>query len=290
VRPRRIRALRVKTRRAGRRRVLRVLPFAVIAACGVAGFLRAAPIAHGAPLPPHAASVPDADADAKVAYLRDCATCHGADARGTGVAPTLQGVGAAAIDYWISTGRMPLVANARPAKSPQGEAPPGQYLADPNAQVQRRTPVYSPPEISALVAYVSSIAPGGPEIPSVDVAGSNLAAGGQVFRLQCAACHSWSGVGGALYQRSAPSLRQATPTEIAEAMRTGPGQMPAFGVAAVPNDQLDDVVGYVRYLDHPSDRGGQPLWYLGPVAEGAIAILLGLGALLLVSRWIGSRG
>ena len=229
-------------------------------------------------------------ADAQLVYLRDCAVCHGADARGTSFGPSLQGVGPAAVDYWISTGRMPLVENARPAKSPQGEAPPGQYLADPNAQIHRQTPRYSPPEISALVAYVASIAPGGPDIPTIDLAHTDLAVGGQVFRLQCAACHSWSGVGGALYQRAAPSLGAATPTQIAEAMRTGPDGMPAFGTAAVPADQLDDVVAYVRYLDHPNDRGGEPLWYLGPVAEGAIAIILGLGALLLASRWIGSRG
>ena len=54
--------------------------------------------------------------------------------------------------------------------------------------------------------------------------------------------------------------------------------------------EIDDVVAYVRYLDHPDDRGGQPLWYLGPVAEGAAAIILGLGTLMLAIRWIGSRG
>ncbi len=185
---------------------------------------------------------------------------------------------------------MPLVAATRPAESPQGQAPPGQYLADPTAEVRRRPPAYPPAMIQALVGYVTSIAPGGPPIPAVHLNGTDLAAGGQVFRLQCAACHSWSGVGGALYQRPAPSLRAATPTQIAEAMRTGPGQMPAFGTAAVPADQLDDVVAYVRYLDSPQNRGGQPLWYLGPVAEGAVAIVLGLGALLLGIRWIGSRG
>jgi ubiquinol-cytochrome c reductase cytochrome c subunit len=236
------------------------------------------------------AAVSSAAADAKIAFLRDCATCHGADARGTSYGPSLQGVGAAAVDYWVSTGRMPLVNDGRPAKSPQGIAPPGQYLADPQAQIHRRTPIYSPEQISALVAYVSSIAPGGPGIPTVDLTHTDLATGGEVFRLQCAACHSWSGVGGALYQRSAPSLRRATPTQVAEAMRTGPAEMPAFGTAAVPDDQLDDVVAYVRYLDHPNDRGGLPLWYLGPVAEGAVAIILGLGALLAASRWIGSRG
>jgi ubiquinol-cytochrome c reductase cytochrome c subunit len=264
-----------------------VLAFAAILACGVVGFFAA-----GSPERASGASTPNtvASADAKQAYLRDCATCHGADARGTWAGPSLQGVGAAAVDYWVSTGRMPLVAQGRPPKSPQGQAPPGQYLADPNAQIRRGTPVYSPTMTAALVRYVTMIAPGGSAVPSVDLAGANLAAGGELFRAQCAACHSWSGVGGALYQRAAPSLRAATVTQIAEAMRTGPGQMPAFGTAAIPADKLDDVVAYVRYLDHPDNRGGQPLWYLGPVAEGATAIILGLGALMLAIRWIGSRG
>jgi ubiquinol-cytochrome c reductase cytochrome c subunit len=185
---------------------------------------------------------------------------------------------------------MPLVDEGRPPKSPQDRAPPGQYLADPNARIARRPPAYPPAMIAALVKYVETIAPGGPPVPSVDLAHSSLADGGQVFRLQCAACHAWSGVGGALYQRAAPSLHSATPTQIAEAIRIGPSPMPAFGTAAIPADQLDDVVAYVRYLDHPDNRGGQPLWYLGPVAEGGVAILFGLAALLLASRWIGSRG
>ncbi len=264
-----------------------VLPFAALLACGVVAFLAA-----GRPAGASAANTVGTvtPADAKQAYLRDCATCHGADARGTSAGPSLQGVGPASVDYWVSTGRMPLVSNGRPAKSPQGQAPPGQYLADPNAQIRRSNPIYSPAMIAALVDYVSSIAPGGPGIPHVDLAGTSLANGGEVFRAQCAACHAWSGVGGALYQRAAPSLRPATATQIAEAMRTGPGQMPAFGTAAIPSDQLDDVVAYVRYLDHPDNRGGQPLWYLGPVAEGAAAIILGLGTLMLGIRWIGSRG
>jgi ubiquinol-cytochrome c reductase cytochrome c subunit len=270
-------------------------PVAVIALFGIVGFVhagsRAAAAGGGAAAagaaPPSSAVTAD---DARITYLGDCATCHGADARGTAFGPSLQGVGAAAVDYWVSTGRMPLVASGRPPKSPQGQAPPGQYLADPNARIARRTPAYPPAMIAALVTYVSHIAPGGPGVPSVDLAHANLSDGGQTFRLQCAACHAWSGVGGALYQRSAPSLHSATPTQIAEAVRTGPGQMPAFGTAAIPADQVDNVVAYVRYLDHPDNRGGQPLWYLGPVADGGVAILLGLAALLLATRWIGTRG
>jgi ubiquinol-cytochrome c reductase cytochrome c subunit len=226
---------------------------------------------------------------AKFVFLRDCSVCHAVDARGTVYGPSLKGVGRAGVDFWLSTGRMPLVANARPAKSVQGVPPPGQQVADPYAQVRRGRPAYPPSLIAALENYVASIAPGGPDVPTVD-SHADLAVGGQVYRAQCAACHSWSGVGGALYQRAAPSLRAATPVQIAEAVRTGPGQMPAFGTAAIPSGQVSDVVGYVRYLDHPDNRGGNPLWYLGPVAEGAAALILGLGALLLCARWIGERG
>lgn len=267
----------------------KVFPVAVIALLGIIGFVHA-PARAAASAGDGATPSTVAPDDARIAFLRDCATCHGADARGTAFGPTLQGVGPAAVDYWVSTGRMPLVASARPPRSPQGQAPPGQYLADPNARIARRTPAYPPAMISALVTYVAHIAPGGPAVPSVDLVHANLSDGGQTFRLQCAACHAWSGEGGALYQRSAPSLHSATPTQIAEAVRTGPGQMPAFGTAAIPADQVDDVVAYVRYLDHPENRGGQPLWYLGPVAEGGVAIVIGLAALLLAARWIGSRG
>ena len=65
--------------------------------------------------------------------------------------------------------------------------------------------------------------------------------------------------------------------------------MPAFGEAALTDDQLNDVVTYVRYLDKPRDRGGSALWHLGPVAEGAIALAI-LGALLCFTLWIGERG
>jgi ubiquinol-cytochrome c reductase cytochrome c subunit len=240
--------------------------------------------------PPSAAAPSVSLSDARTTYLRDCATCHGSDARGTDAGPSLQGVGTAAVDYWVSTGRMPLYSNVRSAKSPANQPPPGQQLADPTATPARHRPWYSPEMIAGLVAYVATIAPGGPQIPHVDLQHASLATGGQVYREQCAACHSWSGVGGALYQRAAPTLHLATPTQIAEAMRTGPAPMPVFGTAAVPNSTLDDVVAYVRYLDNPTNRGGAPLWYLGPVAEGAVAIILGLGLLLVVIRWIGTRG
>jgi ubiquinol-cytochrome c reductase cytochrome c subunit len=162
-------------------------------------------------------------------------------------------------------------------------------VADPHATPSRHRAAYDLATIRALVDYVAALAPGGPAIPAVHPDPGGLAVGGEVYRLQCAACHAWAGTGGALYQRGAPPLHAATDTQIAEAVRTGPGQMPAFGTAAVPPDQLDALVAYVRYLDRPDNRGGSPLWYLGPVAEGGVAIVIGLGALLVISRWIGER-
>ncbi len=153
----------------------------------------------------------------------------------------------------------------------------------------RRPPKYNAATRRALVDYTVGLTGGDPTIPHVDLNAGNLAAGGTVYRSQCAACHAWSGDGGALLGREAPSTHPATPTEIAEAVRTGPGNMPAFGHAAVDDEQLQSLVRYVRYLDHADDRGGAPLWHLGPLAEGAVAVFVGLGLLVVAVRWIGTR-
>lgn len=201
-------------------------------------------------------------------YLADCATCHGAEAQGIdGRGPSLEGVGAALVDYELTTGRMP--------------------LRQPGDKTVRHDPKYDAPTITALDAYVASLAGGGPQIPVVG--NGDVAKGGELFRLQCAACHSWAGNGGALLEREAPSLHSSTPTQIAEAVRTGPGTMPAFGNAALDSRQLDDVVAYVRTLAHPQDRGGFGLWHLGPFIEGAVGWFIALGGVLLGLRWIGTR-
>ena len=164
---------------------------------------------------------------------------------------------------------------------------PRLFALDVRKTPARHRPRYSRAVIDALVDYVASFGAGGPGIPPVDLRAANLAEGGELFRAQCAACHAWAGDGGALLHREAPALHRATATQIAEAVRVGPGLMPAFGTAAVSDRQLDSVVAYVRYLDHPKDRGGNPLWHLGPVAEGAIAWIFGTGILVLATRWIG---
>jgi ubiquinol-cytochrome c reductase cytochrome c subunit len=230
-------------------------------------------------LGPRASAAPPAQVqrtDVRQIFLADCAICHGADARGTNRGPTLVGVGRASLDYYLTTGRMPIT-------------DPNLFLGNPDQEIKRHTPYYPPEVISSLENYIQSLTgPGGPPIPDMS-ARANRAAGGELFRLQCAACHAWAGDGGALLHREAPELHQATRTQIGEAVRVGPGLMPAFGHAAMDDRQLDQLAEYVRYLANPEDRGGDPLWHLGPFAEGFIAWAIGMTFLLLTIRWIGER-
>jgi ubiquinol-cytochrome c reductase cytochrome c subunit len=156
-------------------------------------------------------------------------------------------------------------------------------------QTERKPPVYSPADIDALVAYVASLG-NGPALPHVDAASGDLAVGGELFRANCAACHSASGAGGALsYGEYAPSLRSATSSQVGAALRSGPGQMPAFGSDTLDDGQVNDIARYVQYLHDPSDRGGLPIGRIGPVPEGFVAWTLGMGALLAAVAWIGTR-
>jgi ubiquinol-cytochrome c reductase cytochrome c subunit len=207
--------------------------------------------------------------DVRTTYLGDCATCHGSEGRGTNRGPSIVGVGRASVDYMLSSGRMP--------------------IDDPNEGLHRRKPAYGPAMRRALIDYVATFGTGGLDIPVVQRRAADVAFGGELFRLHCAACHSWAGEGGALLHREAPTLRHSTVTQIAEAIRVGPGGMPAFGTAALDDQQLASVVAYVRALRHPRDRGGLSLWHLGPLPEGAVAWVIGIGLLILATQWIGER-
>jgi ubiquinol-cytochrome c reductase cytochrome c subunit len=256
-------------RRSGRRprRTVRAALVALPCAVGAVVFLVVGPASAD---PQTFTKQPSASIQA--VFLSDCAVCHGNRGEGSTNGPSLRGVGAATIDYWVSTGRMPLAPNHRNS-----------------GRISRQKPKYPPAELAQLVAYVAKLTGGGPAIPKVSTAHADLGSGGVLYRLNCAACHAWAGTGGALEDREAPSLFAATPTQIAEAVRTGPEPMPAFGNAALDRQQLDDVVAYVRNLDHTDNRGGDPLGHAGPLAEGAVAIILGLGALLIAARLIGTR-
>ncbi|MEY2421492.1 MAG: ubiquinol-cytochrome c reductase cytochrome c subunit [Acidimicrobiaceae bacterium] len=211
----------------------------------------------------------------KELFAVGCSSCHGQAGGGVTTpdgqlrGPSLTASGEAGAFYELSTGRMP--------------------LANSNDEPRRKRAVYNTEEIASLVAYVGSLG-NGPKLPNVDVSNTNVAHGGELFRANCAPCHSASGAGGALsYGRAAPSLGAAQPQEIGAAVRSGPSQMPVFGPDALSSSELNDVVAYVGYLRAPEDPGGLPIGRIGPVPEGFVAWFFGAGALLAIVAWIGTR-
>lgn len=213
-------------------------------------------------------------APGRVLFEQNCSSCHGTQAQGSSVAPDLRGLGAGTVDFWVGTGRMPL-ANASEA-------------------AVRKTPKFPPKQILEIVAFVNSLAPtspGNPEIPSVNLSKASLSEGFQLFVLNCAACHTITGSGDAIAGNNyAPSLHQATATQVVEAMRSGPGNMPRFGSGTLTNQQVADIVKYVTGpIQRPDNHGGVGLGGIGPVAEGFIALLIGVGGLMLVAYWLGDR-
>jgi ubiquinol-cytochrome c reductase cytochrome c subunit len=143
--------------------------------------------------------------------------------------------------------------------------------------------------VASLVAYVASLGPG-PPIPPVDTANGDLARGARLYEENCAACHSAAGTGGALTSGDvAPSLRAATPTQVGEAIRTGPGVMPSFSRSALDDHDVDSIAAYTQRLRHGGDAGGWATGRTGPLTEGLVGWLLGLGVLLWVIRRLGKR-
>lgn len=219
-----------------------------------------------------AAAVSDDDVAAGQALFRtNCATCHGVNAEGRDIAPSLIGVGAAAVDFQVSTGRMPMQATG-----PQAPAKP---------------PVFDEAEIQQLAAYVASLAPG-PAIPGpeqVDPAGGDPANGMALFRTNCAMCHGAIGKGGALTDgKYAPSLAGSTPTQIYEAMLTGPSSMPVFNDANLTPQDKQDIIAFLDEQKAGSP-GGTDLGAVGPVVEGLWVWIVGMGLLLGAAVWIGAK-
>jgi quinol---cytochrome-c reductase cytochrome c subunit len=224
--------------------------------------------AVGALLWPPVASPTDQVVQGRQLFVDGCSSCHGFDARGVpGQGPSLIGVGAGSADFYLSTGRMP--------------------LGEPDAEPARTKPAYSSREIGALVDYVGSL--GGPPIPSVDPARGQLNEGFELFTSNCAGCHQVVARGGIAPGATAPALQEATPRQIAEAVRTGPYLMPRFGKRQIDGAELDSIVRYVLTTRDPPDRGGWGIGNIGPIPEGMVAWLLAGTALLLVARLIGER-
>lgn len=218
---------------------------------------------------------PDLLARGRALYDLSCVTCHGPDGEGLDApngqvrGPSLETAGEAGAYYQLSTGRMP--------------------LNDPTDIPTRKDPAFDDDEIEALVAYVASLGDG-PALPGVDTSRGHLAEGGVLYRENCQACHSATGSGGALsYGRAAPPLAAATPRQVGAAVRSGPGPMPQFGPDILSVEDLDSIARYVEYLEEPEDRGGLALGRLGPIPEGFMIWVGGLGALLVAAFWMGKR-
>jgi quinol---cytochrome-c reductase cytochrome c subunit len=215
-------------------------------------------------------------------FLVGCSSCHGEHGQGilaqggtTQYGPPLAGVGAAAVDFQVGTGRMP--------------------LARPGVQADQKPVLYSPDEIRALAAYVASLGPG-PSIPAkseydpTGASNKDIVRGGQFFETNCTACHNFAGAGGDLPGgKYAPALRGVSSKHIYEAMLTGPQQMPVFSDRVIKPQEKRQIIAYLRSMQNEPNYGGASLGSLGPVSEGLFAWIVGIGACVCFAIWIASH-
>ena len=240
----------------------------LIAALTLVGGLYAgfAPAAHA-----EDSTRPGDPAQGKGYFDTSCASCHGPSAQGVkDKGPSLIGVGSAAVEFQVTTGRMP--------------------LARQEAQAERKKPQFTDEQARDLGAYIESLG-GGPTIPD----GNNLhqngdvAKGGSLFRENCASCHGFPGNGGALSSgKFAPSIR-ATDRQIYGAMLSGPQNMPVFGNNQLTDQEKQDIIAYIQLLKTEQDPGGWGIGRLGPVPEGLVIFLLGIVALIFATLWIAGK-
>ena len=211
--------------------------------------------------------------EGKQIFLKGCSSCHGLNAEGASIAPSLIGVGAASVDFQVGTGRMP--------------------MADMSTQAMRKPRVYNEEETAALAAYVASLAPG-PAIPGESELNyerdGNSAEGGELFRNNCAMCHNFAGQGGALSQgKYAPTLMGVEPKHIYEAMVTGPQSMPVFSDKTITPEEKLSIIKWIKAAEAEPNLGGATMGRIGPVTEGLLAWVLGLGLLIGIAVWLTTR-
>lgn len=285
-------------------------PALVVVLAAVAFSVMAFAAPAGSAQPAAVSTNPSDIAAGRTLFIAHCSSCHGDNGVGSQEAPELINAGAAAADFYLSTGRMP--------------------LSDPHKQALRHRPYFNKTQIRQLVAYVNALPKingrpndTGPTIPNVaptcDTKGgagnvashqdfegpggtggglgghgkgecTTLAEGLQLFSLNCAQCHDASGSGGMLSKGNVvPSLSQANAVTVAEAVRVGPNPMPIFGPKQLTDKQVSAIANYVQYLRDPANRGGLAIAHFGPVPEGFVGIVIGLFILLVVTRLIGTR-
>jgi ubiquinol-cytochrome c reductase cytochrome c subunit len=263
----RMRRRRAVPRSRARRRIASATR--LIAALALAGGLYTAfaPAisAQDAPLSPAAM-------EGKALFDNSCITCHGNNAQGVqDRGPSLIGVGAASVEFQVGTGRMPLGAQV--------------------AQAMEKPPVFSPEQTQQIAQYIQELG-GGPQLPQGNDlhAGGDVAAGGQLFRLNCSSCHAFGGGGGALSSgKFAPRLSDTDDRVIWAAMLSGPQNMPVFGDNQLTPDQKRDVVAYIQGTLKDRDPGGFNLGRLGPTTEGLAVFVVGITALIFTALWIAGK-
>ena len=211
--------------------------------------------------------------EGKQIFLKGCSSCHGLNAEGGAIAPSLIGVGAASVDFQVGTGRMP--------------------MADMSTQAMRKEPVYDAQETAALAAYVASLAPG-PAIPEDSVLNyerdGSTAEGGELFRNNCAMCHNFAGQGGALTQgKFAPTLMGVDAKYIYEALITGPQSMPVFSDKTITPAEKLSLIKWIKSAEAEPNLGGATMGRIGPVTEGLLAWVLGIGMLIGIAVWLTTR-
>ena len=248
-----------------KRALLTVAMLLVCASPAVAG---QAPIV--APIPQPGQSVHERGAEL---FAANCARCHGSRGeglppRGKNGGPSLKAAGAQAADFYLSTGYMPL---DRPTAQP----------------VHQRQPL-DRSDVRALTQYVASLGTG-PPVPSGGPGQGSVARGLEQFTDHCAGCHQVVAEGGVVTGARVPPLDKATPRQIREAVRIGPWVMPRFSPKAISPRELEDIVSYVQYAQHPQDAGGWGIGHLGPFPEGMVTWLIAIVVLIATCMLIGKR-
>lgn len=224
-----------------------------------------------------AASEPESTAstltvdDGKKLFQANCATCHGLNMEGTPEGPSLYGVGELAVEFQMSTGRMPLQ-----MQGPQAPQKPVQFTED---------------QIKAIAAWVQSTSPG-PTYPDERILDGqgDVANGAELFRVNCAMCHNVAAAGGALTEgKYAPALTSTSPLHMYAAMVTGPQNMPVFNNMTLTEDEKRDIISALVYLQENESPGGFSLGSLGPVSEGLFIWIFGIGSLIGITVWITAK-
>ena len=209
--------------------------------------------------------------DGKKLFQANCATCHGLNLEGTADGPSLYGLGELAVEFQMSTGRMPLQ-----MQGPQAPQKPVQFTED---------------QILAISSWVQSTSPG-PEFPdakTLDGQG-DVANGAELFRINCAMCHNVAAAGGALTEgKYAPALTSTSALHMYAAMVTGPQNMPVFNNMTLTTEEKRDIISSLLFIQENESAGGLNLGSLGPVSEGLFIWIFGIGSLIGLTVWITAK-